>query len=126
MPCSSAGVDNDSLRPCNFAPIIADTAKHDSIIPYIEAATETCCEGFGLLEDFLEHEVSVAIKLDGVERKLEEFEFLVDFNIIYGLCAKAFRRDCDHFIVGEVNDLRCVLDDCGGVGGDDVFVFAEA
>ena len=58
-----------------------------------------------------------------------EFDLLYvlgDDDVVNGFGVKSLAVDRHHFIVREVNGLTGVLDDGGGIRGDDVFSVSDA
>jgi len=123
---SSAGGHNEAFCPGQLAEVRGDASELDLVVLAVDSSAHTGCQGVGLLEDFFEHVVLETAKLDLFEREFDFLEVFCDGDVGDGLCVECFGSDDDHFVVGEVYCLRGVLDDCGCVGGEDVFVAADA
>ena len=82
-------------------------------------------DGVGLLEDLLEHVMLVVAQLVLLELVFELADDRADVDVVDGRGAELVGLQHRHLVVVEVDDLRGVLDDGAGVGGDDVFVLAR-
>ncbi len=127
MPCGAAAGDDDAAGADEVAGVGGQAAEDDAALDGRSMRPRRQFSmAIGLLHDFLEHEVLVV-----AEFHLFEFEFgFLDFgrhgDIVDGHGFEAGGLDDGHFVVVEVDDLGGVLDDGGGVGGDDVFAVADA
>ena len=127
MPAGSAGHDDE---PLGFGPhglVVVDSSHADGAMSESEAATQAVGDGLGLLVDFLEHEMLVPALLNGLKG---HFEFSDDRRDLVVLDGPDFQpsgeRDAGHFFVFEIDHVFRVLDDGGGVGGDEILPFTNA
>ena len=122
----AAGREDDVLGLRQLAQMVGDAAQHDLAALLVDPPAQAGAERFRLLEDLLEHVVLEAAQLDLLERELDLLEVLGHDDVVDGLGMEPIRADHDHLVVGQVDRLGRVLDDGGGVGGQDVLVVADA
>ena len=127
MPAGSAGHDDEPLGVGPHGFVVVDSGHADGAVPESEAATQAIGNGFGLLVDLLEHEMLVPSFFNGLEGHLEFGDHGGDLVVLDGPDFQSGgQRNAGHFFVFEVDHIFRVLDDGGGVGGDEIFAFTDA
>lgn len=119
----TASNEDDSAASADGVEILAETTKGDNLILNIETTTHGVDNGFGLLEDFLLHEVIELALHDFLQLDLDGLDgtdvgggtvvLLETVNVEGALV------NVSDVVVLEVQDLLGVLDDGGGIRGQE-------
>jgi hypothetical protein len=122
MVGSTAGDEDDPPASPDGGEVLAETTEGDGLVDSIQTTTHGVDDGLGLLEDLLLHEVVEAALHDLLELNLKRLDgtdvgravILVQTVDVEGALV-----DVCNVVVLEVQDLLGVLDDGGGVGGEE-------
>ena len=126
VPGRPARGQDDPLGLDQLADHGRQAAQGDPLFPHVQTAAETGADHLRLLEDLLEHEMFVTVQRDLLEFPFDLLDFLGDRNVVDRGRPHAVAADDDHLVVVQVDDVRRVLDDGRGVGGDQVLAVAHA
>jgi len=126
MPGGSASGQNNAFGSCQFPQIGGDAAEDNAAVFEVHPSLQTGFEGCGLLGNFLLHIMVEPLPFDLVEGDFDFFEFLLDVFVVECFGVKAVASGDDDFTVGQVDGLGGMLDNGGGIGCNEVFIFADA
>ena len=116
MPGSTARYDDDTLGREQLALVVNHRTERHVGSLYVDAATHTVGDTFGLLKDFLEHEVWIAPLLYLTQFQVNRLYFLKQFAVehIHHFEFFALFHHCNAAIL-KISHLVGVFNDRTGV-----------
>ena len=109
-----------------FASVVGHAAQHNSSFALLGPSAQAISNRIGLLKNFLEHEMLVRAQFIFFEFVFKLRNHRADLDVINRGGTERIGLDDGHLVVIEIDDLPGVLNDCAGIGCDDVFIIAHA
>src|SRR5690606_32445252 len=126
VPRRTAGDDNDALGVGHRLDIIANAAQYQMSRTGVKPSPHAVANRSRLFENLLQHEVVVATLFDGFEREFQRMNVWGHRNVLDRLDRQAIGIDNRNFTVVEIHHLVRVFDNWRSVGGQEVFILADA
>ena len=124
MVGGAAGSDEDIVNVIEafFSPVQVRECNGAVLVQVNLHGVSDC---FGLFEDFLQHEMGITALFCCFRRPCDLLDFLPDRLSVFIINGYAvLLHHCQFFIIQNV-DIPGVVDDCGNIGGNEVFTFAQ-
>jgi hypothetical protein len=118
----TAGNEDDAAASADGGDVRTETAESDGLVADVKTTTHGVDNGLGLLEDLLLHEVVELALHDLLELKLEGLDgsdVRAAISLLKTMDVEGALVNVSNIVILKVHNLLGVLDNGGGVGGEE-------